>query len=359
MIKKYQKYLINVYIKTFIIVMIIFFGLSFVLNLFEELKFFEKYNVGTFYPLILTALNTPSIILELLPFITLISSMFFFIFLNDRNEIEILIANGINYLKVLFVVLIMTGLIGIISITAYYTLAAKLKSNYLIMKNKYTAGNEYLAIVNDSGLWIKEEINGEVNIINAQNFKENILENITISKLDNQFKTNKVIISPSGDVSKNIWKIKNAKIYDKDGSNKSLDKLEYNSNFNGEMISNLFSNLNSLNLLELHNLSKTYKKIGYSTTEIKIHLNKMYSIPLYIILMAMIGSLVMLRLKQVKSKFFVIIIGVFLSVIVYYINYFSILFGENEVLPVEISVWVPHLLLLLVCSLGMVRINEI
>ena len=125
------------------------------------------------------------------------------------------------------------------------------------------------------------------------------------------------------------------------------------------MISNLFSNLNSLNLLELHNLSKTYKKIGYSTTEIKIHLNKMYSIPLYIILMAMIGSLVMLRLKQVKSKFFVIIIGVFLSVIVYYINYFSILFGENEVLPVEISVWVPHLLLLLVCSLGMVRINEI
>ena len=92
----------------------------------------------------------------------------------------------------------MTGLIGIISITAYYTLAAKLKSNYLIMKNKYTAGNEYLAIVNDSGLWIKEEINGEVNIINAQNFKENILENITISKLDNQFKTNKVIISPLG-----------------------------------------------------------------------------------------------------------------------------------------------------------------
>ena len=80
MIKKYQKYLINVYIKTFIIVMIIFFGLSFVLNLFEELKLIEKYNVGTFYPLILTALNTPSIILELLPFITLISSMFFFIF---------------------------------------------------------------------------------------------------------------------------------------------------------------------------------------------------------------------------------------------------------------------------------------
>ena len=359
MVKKYHNYLVYVYLKTFVIVMVIFFGLSFVLNLFEELKFFEKYDVNTFYPLLLTLLNTPSIILELLPFITLISSMFFFIYLNDRNEIEILIANGINYLKVLIVILIATAFIGILSITAYYTLAAKLKSNYLIMKNKYTAGNEYLAVVNDSGLWIKEEINNEVNIINAQNFKENQLENLTISKLDKNFQSTEVIIAPYGDISKNKWKISDVKIYYKDGSNKTLDKLDYNSNFDGEMISNLFSNLNSLNLFELHDLSNTYKKIGYSTTEIKIHLNKIYSIPLYIILMSMIGSLVMLKLKQVKSKFFIIIVGVFLSVIVYYINYFSLLFGENEVMPVEISVWVPHLLLLLVCTFGMVRINEI
>ena len=34
--------------------------------------------------------------------------------------------------------------------------------------------------------------------------------------------------------------------------------------FNGEIISNLFSNLNALNIYELHKLSNSYFKIGYS-----------------------------------------------------------------------------------------------
>ena len=44
----------------------------------------------------------------------------------------------------------------------------------------------------------------------------------------------------------------------------------------------------------------------------------------------------MFKLKFIKSKIFLVVIGVLVSVIFYYINYFSILFGKNETLPVEI-----------------------
>ena len=47
----------------------------------------------------------------------------------------------------------------------------------------------------------------------------------------------------------------------------------------------------------------------------------------------------MFKFNLIKSKFFLIVIGVSVSVIFYYINYFSILFGKNETLPVYISVW--------------------
>ena len=66
----------------------------------------------------------------------------------------------------------------------------------------------------------------------------------------------------------------------------------------------------------------------------------------------------MFRLNFIKSKFFLVIIGVLVSVIFYYINYFSILFGKNETLPVEISVWLPQILIFLICALGLTRINE-
>tara|TARA_Y100000590_G_scaffold93107_1_gene105433 strand:+ start:2084 stop:3166 length:1083 start_codon:yes stop_codon:yes gene_type:complete len=358
-LKNYQKYLIKVFISNFALVALVFFSLSFVLNIFEEIKYFENINVNIFFPLLLTLLNTPSILLELLPFIFLISSMFFFIFLYDRDELEILVNNGINYLKVVIILSLLSFIIGLITILFYYTFSAKLKSHYLIMKNKFSTGNEYLAIVNDSGLWIKEEVNGNINIINAQKFKQNTLENITITQVNKEFKTTNTVISTDADISKKLWKLNNVKMYVQDGTNKTINSYNYKSFFNGEMIANLFSNLNSLNLFELHQLSENYAQIGYSTTDVKVHLNKIYSLPIYILLMTIIGALMMIRLKFLTSKFFTLIIGVFISVVVYYLNYFSSLFGLNEMIPLELSVWLPIILLLLICSIGIVRINEL
>ena len=64
-------------------------------------------------------------------------------------------------------------------------------------------------------------------------------------------------------------------------------------------------------------------------------------------------------MKFIKTKFFSIIVGVFISVLIYYLNYFSSLFGTNETVPIELSIWLPHLILFLICLVGLVRVNEI
>ena len=141
-------------------------------------------------------------------------------------------------------------------------------------------------------------------------------------------------------------------------------KTEYNKNydyvssFNGKIISNLYSNLNSLNIFQLLKLKQNYQSIGYSATEVRLHLNKLYSLPIYLTLTTIIGSLLMFRFSYIKSKFFLVVIGVFVSVTFYYINYFAILFGKNETLPVEIAIWLPQLLIFLICTLGLTKLNE-
>ena len=79
------------------------------------------------------------------------------------------------------------------------------------------------------------------------------------------------------------------------------------------------------------NLSNSYLKIGYSNTDIKIHLNKIYSMPIFYILMTILGFIIINKLKNFKSKFFVIIFGIFISVVVYYLNYFSSVLGNKGV----------------------------
>ena len=148
------------------------------------------------------------------------------------------------------------------------------------------------------------------------------------------------------------------KIYSSEKSTKFLNKYLYDSSFNEKIISNLYSNLNSLNIYQLIKLEENYESIGYSATEVKLHLNKIFSLPFYLALTAVIGSLLMFKFNFIKSKFFLIVIGVLVSVVFYYINYFSILFGQNETLPVLISVWLPQVIMFLICAFGLTRLNE-
>ena len=74
--------------------------------------------------------------------------------------------------------------------------------------------------------------------------------------------------------------------------------------------------------------------------------------------MTILGFIVINKLKHYKSRFFLIVFGIFISVIVYYLNYFSGVLGSNGVLPVYLSVWVPLLILFLICNIGILKVNE-
>ena len=99
-LKRYEKYLSKLFLKNILIILVVFIFLSFFLNIFEEIKYFEDKENELYYPIILTILNIPSIIFEILPFIFLLGVMFFFINLYENEEIELLRSNGVDNLKI-------------------------------------------------------------------------------------------------------------------------------------------------------------------------------------------------------------------------------------------------------------------
>ena len=358
MLKKYQIYIASIFLKNLFYISLIFLGLTFILNFFEELKFFESYDVGIRYPILLTFLNSPSILFELFPFIFLIAVKFFYIHLNEKNELEIFRNHGIDNLKVLSLLSVCTFISGVLILLIFYTFSSNLKNHYLNLKNKFSSENEYLAVVNENGLWIKEEINGTSNIIHAKKFNKNKIEDITITQFISATNNINIITAKNADISSKNWLLNKVKVVDKLSSSNKYENISYTSSFDGEIISNLFSNLNSLNIYQLNLLISNYSKIGYSTTDVNVHLNKLYSLPIFYLLMTILGLLIMMKFTFIKTKFFTIIVGVSVSVFVYYVNYFSSLFGANETIPIILSIWLPHLILFLICLLGGIKINE-
>ena len=66
----------------------------------------------------------------------------------------------------------------------------------------------------------------------------------------------------------------------------------------------------------------------------------------------------MFNFKINKSKSLTLTIGILLSVIIYYIYYFFSLMGLNNKVPAVVAVWLPNLILILSCLIGIANINE-
>ena len=356
--KKYQIFLFTLFIQKLVKISLVFFCVVILINFFEEIRFSEKYEAEVYFVIYLSLLNAPSLIFEILPFVFFVTIIFFYLDLTEKYEIELLHTNGISNLKIVIQLSVFVALLGFFVLFFYYSLSSTLKSKYLDTKNSFTKSNEYLAVVNDDGLWIKEEIDNKLYIIHAEKLQKNNLKNLIINEASKYYESKITIKAEGANISSNNWQLTNVSILDEDGKTKKFKSYVYNSSFDGKTISNLFSNLNALNIYELHKLSKSYLSIGYSNTDIKIHLNKIYSMPVFYVLMSILGFIIINKLKRIKSKFFVIIFGIFVSVIVYYLNYFSSLLGNNGVLPVNLSIWAPLLILFLVCNIGLLKINE-
>ena len=136
------------------------------------------------------------------------------------------------------------------------------------------------------------------------------------------------------------------------------DILNLKTNFDVDRIQTLYSNLSALNFIELYELKDNYTKLNYSTTDVDMYLLKLLSYPVYLLLITLFSSLIMLNIKQIKGSTYKILIGLFFSVIIYYLNNFSFVMGTTERISITLSIFAPLLLLLIINFLMLYGVNE-
>ena len=85
---------------------------------------------------------------------------------------------------------------------------------------------------------------------------------------------------------------------------------------------------------------------------------KLITFPLYFILMFIFAANIMMNTKTFKSKSLKIFIGLFLSVIIYYLNNFFYILGTSEKISVINSILIPLVILTIINSLFLRNINE-
>ncbi len=355
--KVYIKFISYIFFKSLLFVFFVMMSLVFILNLLTELEFFKDENVNINFTLFLAILNSPSLIFEMFPFILLITVQLFFIKIFENKEIEIFKYSGLKNSKIIFILSILSLLVGILTVSLFYNLSANLKNIYLELKSNYTSDGKYLAVITKNGLWIKDKIDNKIIITNSSYIDGDHLIKNFITEFDEDFNVIRNIQSDKVNISKKVWLIINPKIY-RENTYKKTNDLEIKTNFDLNRIQSLYSNLSALNFFEIYELRKNYKKLNYSITDVDLHLLKLFSYPIYLLLIALFSSLVMLNIRKIKSSTFKILIGLFFSVIIYYLNNFSYVLGSTEKISLIISISVPLFVLTTINFLMVYNVNE-
>ncbi|MDB9746019.1 LptF/LptG family permease [Candidatus Pelagibacter sp.] len=355
--KTYIKFLISLFNKCFFKVLTIFFIIILILNILEQVEFFKDENLNLFYLVFLSFLNTPSIVFEILPFIFLLAAQLFFLQLIENNELEIFKYNGLDNVKIIKILSIYSFVLGIIFVIVFYNISSVLKNSFLLIKNSYTNDDKYLAVISENGLWIKDQINNNINIINANKVDNEFLLDVSITQFNNDFKILRIIKSNKVDISSYEWIVIKPQILENDKS-RFQDQVKLISNFDLKKINSLFSNLYSLTIIDLINLKKNYKSLNYSVTDLNSHLYKIFTYPIYLSLITIFSAIIMLNIGYGKNTFFTITYGIFLSVIIYYINYFFNILGTNEKIPLFLSIILPLIILSIINFTSIIKLNE-
>jgi len=365
--KRYTpKILINYLIKEFSFSLLIFTGIFLSLILMstyiEEIVFFKQKEIsGNFFIkiFILTLIKTPTILLNLSPFIFLFSGIFFFVKLLRNSEITPLSLSGFSNFFITIVPAFYSLLLGVILVLVLSPISSQLSKYYESVKQKYSS-NDNLIIMSNTGIWVKEKKNNETFIIRAdqiktQNFTN--LKNVTIYKFNNNNDFSERIDAKNVSINETEWKINNAtKISNEE--NENLKNYKYFSEINLKQLKNYFNNSNVFSIWNILDELKQIRQRGYVGQELVIMFNKYLSLPFLLFSMITLATIFTLRTGLKFNNFIYIFFGILAGIIVHFLGDLSMALGKSGKIPLVLSVWIPVIIIMSLSMFSLLRENE-
>ena len=354
-------YLLKNFLKTFFIFTLIFYCFGMIVNLFEEIEFFKNIDVSILVPLMLTSIFIPSMIIKILPFIIFLSSMWFMMKIRNSRDLLTLKVFGFSNLKIFLVLAVTSFFLGCLILLFVNPITSSMSKFYEKTKSNYSRDIDHLVTFNKNGLWIKENINSGQRIITAAKPEDKNLIDVTIFHIDQNSNLREKIYSEKVNIENNTWILNDAIVFNpRNGVLEKNNFREYkiNSIYDFEKINSLFKNFDTMSFLDLALNYKNLLNNGYSKPFLNQSLHSMLSMPFFLFLMTGLASILTMNTLKRSDNIRYIIIGLLVSVVIFYFKDLSLALGQTNRIPLILSVWAPVIALSLFTSIGVIQIND-
>jgi lipopolysaccharide export system permease protein len=296
----------------------------------------------------------------MLPFILFLSSMWALIKLKNNRDLLSLRTFGISNGKFVFLFSSIAFIIGLITLVAVNPITSTVVKYYEDIKGSYDLDKSHLASITGNGIWIKEKIGKNINIIKSTELKGNFLIDLSIYKFDENYLLVERTEAKQANIQDTMWLIEDGYTIQFQDENIKNDfkNLIFYSNFNKEKLNSIYSNLDTISFYKLMLESKKLVDRGYSSKLLKEKKHFYLSLPFFLVLMVLLSGIFTLNSNDRRQNVYYVFLSIITCVVIFYFKNFSIALGATESMPLALSVWSPVIILSLFCLVGIIQINE-
>ena len=362
MLKSINRYIINEYIKSLLVVIAVMLSIILLINLLDEFNFFKsKKDLKFIFFIIFTILKVPNVLINLFPFIVLFGGIVFYLKIYNHNEVISLRVMGYSNIQIILIPALTSFVIGYIIVFLIVPFSSSMLKYYEDLRSEYNE-TKNLVFVNETGIWVLDKNEKEKNIIRIEKINKDFssVNQITIYNYDISNNFIKRIDADEGNIKDKNWQLN--KVHIISGNKKSnkenyLSNYNYTSNININELKNIYKNTETTSLLDINKEMQTLEDKGYSTIDLRIRYQKLISFPIYLLAMSILSGLMIINLGKTSNYLKYGSYGVIISIIIYFLNDLSITIAKSGIISVDFSVWIPIFLIILINLVGITQVN--
>ncbi|CAL4867525.1 hypothetical protein MMA231_01782 [Asticcacaulis sp. MM231] len=295
--------------------------------------------------------KSPGSILVLLPFAFLFGSLFAFVNLNRRSELIAMRAAGVSAWRFVTPAAILAFAFGLLTIGVFNPVASRLSDHY----DKVVGKINHDADVKDMGaIYLRQGEGSQQIVIRAESQDEVIghLKGVTFWVYDIDGKQvpvfRKRIDAQEATLRAGFWQLKNAREASVEGpAVPAYDVLTIPSNLDPQKAFKKYASTQAVPFWRLPGLINQNRISGFSTAMYELKLHQLLSTPLMFAAMTALGAVFSLRLMRLGGMTGLVISGISLGFVIFFVNQLFSSMGKAGVIPIFLAGWSPAVLAML------------
>lgn len=318
----------------------------------------EELNPGQVFTL--TALKTPLLIEQTIPFVVLFGVMGALYGMNRRSELIVMRASGQSAWRFLAPAILLVCFLGCLWTLLVNPLAVGAMSKHDDLVASYKGSDT----VTNKEIWLREGTGYEQTVIYAPSFNMvgRTLNNaeFTISRADDdggQVFSHRFDAKSARLLSTGYWELNDVLESQPDGPQQNYPVVTIPTKITPKQIQNSKSGERLLPVWQLPREITTLTKAGFSSANQQLRFHKLLSLPLTLIAMAVIAAGVSMRLTREGGTLRFMLTGAAIGFGVFFIENMIKAFGETGAISPVLAVWlIPFFVLF--CGLAYLSLLE-